>query len=84
MMDDTIRKILFHLWKKTSCSFLDVGIIKEVGSFCRCKHPTLVRYYGLVANKEDFNFWLVTEFVTGHSLASLVHNPEVKSLYKIR
>lgn len=60
------------------------GIIKEVGSFCRCKHPTLVRYYGLVANKEDFNFWLVTEFVTGHSLASLVHNPEVKSLYKIR
>ena len=60
------------------------GIIKEVGSFCRCKHPTLVRYYGLVANKEELNFWLVTEFVTGHSLASLVHSPEVKSLYKIR
>ena len=60
------------------------GIIKEVGSFCRCKHPSLVRYYGLVANKEDLNFWLVTEFVTGHSLASLIHYPEVKSLYKIR
>ena len=63
---------------------VEEGIIKEVGSFCRCKHPTLVRYYGLVANKEDLNFWLVTEFVTGHSLASLVHYPEVKSLYKIR
>ena len=60
------------------------GIIKEVGSFCRCKHPSLVRYYGLVANKEELTFWLVTELLTGHSLASLIHNPEVKSLYKIR
>ena len=60
------------------------GIIKEVGSFCRCKHPSLVRYYGLVTNKPDQNFWLVTEFVTGHSLATLIHYPEVKSLYQIR
>ena len=60
------------------------GIIKEVGSFCRCKHPSLVRYYGLVTNKPDLNFWLVTEFVTGHSLATLIHYPEVKSLYQIR
>ena len=60
------------------------GIIREVGSFCRCKHPTLVRYYGMVANKEDLNFWVVTEFVTGHCLAKLIHYPEVKSLYKIR
>ena len=60
------------------------SIIKEVSTFCRMKHPTLVRYYGLVTNKEDLNFWLVTEFVTGHSLASLLHYPEVKSLYKIR
>ena len=48
------------------------------------KHPTLVRYYGLVTNKEDLNFWLVTEFVSGHSLASLLHYPEVKALYKLR
>ena len=69
---------------KDEYTITEDGIIKEVGSFCRCKHPSLVRYYGLVANKEDLNFWLVTEFVTGHSLASLIHYPEIKSLYKIR
>ena len=50
------------------------GIIKEVGSFCRCKHPALVKYFGLVANKLELTYWLVTEWVTGHSMAQLVRN----------
>ena len=45
---------------------------------------TSPRYHGVVTNKPDLNFWLVTDFVTGHSLAKLVNQPELKSLYKIR
>ena len=79
------------------------GIIREVGTFCRCKHPSLVRlvplyyihflcnllrfiprYYGVVTNQPGLNFWMVTEFVTGHCLAKLLQQPDLKSLYKIR
>ena len=104
------------------------GMVREVGSFCRCKHPSLVRsvrqerasqatpnlngrqnflcyillstekkktnstttttapscrYYGVVAHKPDRNFWLVTEYVTGHSLAKYLVQPELKALYKV-
>ena len=42
------------------------------------------RYYGVVTHQQGLNFWLVTEFVTGHCLAKLLQQPDLKSLYKIR
>ena len=60
------------------------NLLLQVGTFCRCKHPSLVKYYGLVANRPELNFWLVTELVTGHSLARLVADPELKSLYGLK
>ena len=55
-----------------------------MSTFCRFKHPSLVKYYGVVPSVTELNFWLVTEFVSGHSLDKLIKDPEVKSLYSLR
>ena len=44
----------------------------QVGRFCRCKHPSLVKYHGVVVNKDDLNFWIVTEFVSGKNVNLLL------------
>ena len=44
----------------------------------------IFRYYGVVTHQPGLNFWLVTEFVTGHCLAKLLQQPDLKALYKIR
>ena len=39
---------------------------------------TFLRYYGVVTHQPGLNFWLVTEFVTGHCLAKLLQQPDLK------